>query len=673
MKAATLELWHSPQSSDPSIEFHPGLKLNDRSGRSGPRRRSIIFPLKVGESLPLPEVAANYRMLLFGGLQNTKLFQEIADSEFRNRSYFSVSATTFVSILDTEAEVGDLINKISDYATHWEQWVIEVGKVTRFETSPDPFGQIEELDLFQKSVALPKQTEWLVAEAISNIKRLSRKINAYFPSARDEFLMLREELTKQIRFLEITSDEIRALISDPDPSEELMYRNRLRYDKSLEYLTQFNASLVYANSQFAHGLPPVMQTLALIRPHSLLGTGNAWKAVFLLYRQLFDVFRNAGHTIKVRRALWQEGGNELYKEPLKARVIYFSARNGFSEDDTSISFAAQSIPLCSTADRTLMTITHEVLHSHVKHLFAAAFMRRDDNGTMLSFDESLLKSYVEYFNKIGGRRISDITQNDFANSGEYINFQTIHACVKLEGHLWEANSNLYKEPANSAIMTIKTRAPADVSSAMHAVNQSLQIYEELLVHSLDFRYFYNSDPQLYCDTVWTTWAALPRVISKIEMYALRVLVAVATSYSGKKFERLDAAKAQLLVTAEKLSGVPETALIGKKLHRIVSDQDPLRKQWLDLMFPAVIDHLDALLNIFSSGDLENEFRKVSGDDGGEEEEFDFLEEGIPVSESKIACVREMLKNSLMQEGMKALDLEETARRSALFLLSLSNS
>ena len=60
---------------------------------------------------------------------------------------------------------------------------------------------------------------------------------------------------------------------------------------------------------------------------------------------------------------------------------------------------------------------------------------------------------------------------------------------------------------------------------------------EIVVHALDFKYFYNANRELYVDYLWESWATVPSVLANPEHYLLRTFAVISTTQHGSPTER----------------------------------------------------------------------------------------------------------------------------------------
>jgi hypothetical protein len=73
------------------------------------------------------------------------------------------------------------------------------------------------------------------------------------------------------------------------------------------------------------------------------------------------------------------------------------------------------------------------------------------------------------------------------------------------------------------------------------LEQEYRNISEILVHTLDYLYFYDSQSSIYVQSIWTSWAVVPGVVRDLRQYMLRTLLAVASTLTGAPLQRFNEA------------------------------------------------------------------------------------------------------------------------------------
>lgn len=187
-------------------------------------------------------------------------------------------------------------------------------------------------------------------------------------------------------------------------------------------------------------------------------------------------------------------------------MVHFSGRQGFSESMFSISVAIQSLYLGITNRWSIITSTHELMHSHVRGIYYL-LQERMNKYSWIEISNFLQEPSRNDFRLVDG--ISLIMLN-FARL--YLEFKQIEL---------EKTENLL-DHQRRGVGTTKKSLLEDINNA------SYDVINEIMAHTLDFYYFYQNDPSIYIKQIWLSWATLPTTPLKVQEYVLRSVSAIAT-------------------------------------------------------------------------------------------------------------------------------------------------
>jgi len=73
--------------------------------------------------------------------------------------------------------------------------------------------------------------------------------------------------------------------------------------------------------------------------------------------------------------------------------------------------------------------------------------------------------------------------------------------------------------------------PMTPEEAMYLLKERLRFLEEVVVHVMDYLYFYNADDEVFVSSLWHSWALVPNVQPKIDEYVLRTLLALSSTWT----------------------------------------------------------------------------------------------------------------------------------------------
>lgn len=370
-------------------------------------------------------------------------------------------------------------------------------------------------------------------------------------------------------------------------------RNQQRINSATDHLVQINSVLAYAHSQAFGGASPILVNRTFVHGHSLLGIGVAISALYAYancvdaalatvpiyavvrttYRhaQAFNPFRNlqeiqldqwSRQPDAIDRMLADYTGHSLDPRP---HILFFSGRLGFQEAPYSISAAVQSLEFADTMRWSLTTLSHELMHSHVRLLLDAILADLTDANP----GEPFVATYSEYEEFITRRGSpASLTRSIQFSIFNYCRFRL---CTK------ELSSSLEK-------LVISDVLPEAVEM-YNLLKEFYRDINEIIVHVLDFRYFYNSEITLYIDYLWQSWATVPSVLVDPEHYILRCLAVISTTLKGTLTERCKVAFDILSVRIDVLlPQIPGNVLLVKV------------RQILDMQSRRTLLQLDSLAN-----------------------------------------------------------------------------
>lgn len=288
-----------------------------------------------------------------------------------------------------------------------------------------------------------------------------------------------------------------------------------RINQGLSHLIQLNSALAYVISQTSHGAVPILERPCLIATYSLLGVGTAYRAVSAVADDVEAVFeqhpvlwvldngyRNAPGVEIFRDAVrydveaWRKAGLgiDLFLPPnssemTRRKLSYFSLRLGFGEAHFSVTAAAQVLHAADTVRWSLMTLTHELLHAHVTGVLATVFSDSVKDGLSLETFQRYHAQFKDYCQGAAGA--------DSPKLLDCLRFM-IFVFVSYRHNALEKLRSLELNPASETQrMKLTGKLPEATDVFRSFYNQSLRLLEEIIVHTLDLRYFYRGDRDLW--------------------------------------------------------------------------------------------------------------------------------------------------------------------------------
>ena len=204
------------------------------------------------------------------------------------------------------------------------------------------------------------------------------------------------------------------LQKDPKNADTILVQKKK--NAIISALVEISAALSYAVTQGTSGTLPVLSSRSPFPHHSLFGIGGAVRALtkYTRYIETAFVSRSAisvidGQYSKLKHSVpaclpdyksgpeysyedrinktehFDDGGN-LPQENHVPLIVHFSLRHGFMESKYSVTAASEALTAGTLPAWTLMTLSHEIMHSRVRAIFQALFGKQWDgkNGDVVS-------------------------------------------------------------------------------------------------------------------------------------------------------------------------------------------------------------------------------------------------------------------------------------------------
>ncbi len=380
--------------------------------------------------------------------------------------------------------------------------------------------------------ALPYEVRTEVEQFNLNLRYFWARASQYCPEFRDLAAWLDQAVADTAADIAVYAQADTDPASLPDPQGH--------YGR-VSLLVEINACLTMLNSQLVAVTPPLTQSTFPVGEYSLLGIGSAVRAVWRLYTHMSDVFARAQHLDKLHAmsngAPFDSGTRPYALDPStwmdsplsiegqdparpsadpRRHIVYFSSRWGFHQTVQSVSLSWQCINGNAAREWNLLTLSHEFLHSHLREML----------------DELLLVGSAE--------ELSELVA--IFNSGDPKTFGSAAKQFLLQRLRWIEHGLQLAEAASAARSSAGTESaathvdlfqakPMTEDEAAFLLKERLRFLEEVVVHVMDFIYFYDADDELFVSSLWHSWALIPNVQPKVEDYVLRTLLALASTWT----------------------------------------------------------------------------------------------------------------------------------------------
>jgi hypothetical protein len=599
----------------------------------------------------------------------TELGRLVTQLPYETHKFFWFShGLASIVVISTDLEIYDKVrHEINTRIRGYELWHIkEAGEVVIRCTSlsePAPY----DAAAFQLNdfTGLESDMQWVLQEYQHSIAAACSRAAQYAPSQ----LVIFDRLTKainsiveQLIFLKGcpgVSPSHPTRITDSLIGDEV--KRKKHFDFLASQLVQVNSALSYIVSQGYSGIIPVFENECHIRSFSLLGVGTSYRALSAYARHVEKIFEN--HAIA--EVIHGSFGNAVAPDPGKypgthksmdwdrklfgidnhlrgaktkvednPKLVYYSGRQGFRETKFTISAPINTLNAAASIRWSLMTLSHELMHAHVMSIIAALFGEVSDQKNEEFFFE-IVKRFDDY--RYDRRKTP-------MNLKDCLCFIILNYCCFIEGiHNRHITGGKIRPSGSKNKENIKEVFAAHFGEV-----------NEIVVHVLDYIYFYNQDDAAYIGLLWESWSPVPVVLEKIEGYILRTILAIGTKETGdpssRFFTSLKIFKRELLLLHARS---PENIVIRHALD-VVERNDSTDSELL-LMFSAGIYLADMAAKLLASshvhGNLLNDRQRVPNED--ETAYYYTLDVGQfePMNvESPVALSDWLLRKALSQEN-----------------------
>ncbi len=576
-------------------------------------RLSKIFPLVVDSK---KKIDLSNCLICFFEFNNPfqilgKINQRATD-QLKESIYFSYGSCSIILFSEKKALI-DEWNSLNIGRYHsCEKWIVKDELISEIKIDAAKLMENNFPKIIDYGV-LPNYLHSIIDEFSISIKILENKIaqhDIYNFSILTSLVSTVNTLVEELIFLNTLKGEIpnflhnrdRAQLEDPLENQILQYQN-------VDRLIQINSAISYVSTQAYSGSIPILDRRSLIRRSSLLGIGASIKALNRIVDYIEDAFLSvnfleiitnsmqkankldgvkiANHEIKN----WKLNNIDTFNKYISNReenikkLAYFSARHAYRESEYSITASVNSISLGITLEWTLMTLSHEMLHSHVRKIFDSIFYSEEKTGE---------ENYKSYYNIYKQKIEFNIESNySLIDSIREIIFTYCIRSIAYGSLTEKKDYKLDYKKTGAAIFLPKFE---DFYSTFQKENRNLN---EIFVHVLDLHYFYGGRTSKYIPLIWCSWSAVPHINADIRQYILRSLLAIASKIDQDPYERWKIAlgefKTIIANNYAKTSNIP----LFKKLLEVLDDKELLRKYYF-APFKNSLIIVDLIMEIFYS-------------------------------------------------------------------------
>jgi hypothetical protein len=551
-------------------------------------RLSPIFPLDLNTEFPIITNQTLHFFCFKNAYRALARIQQVGSEKLRKSTFFNLGLASTILISSDPKLYEELKSVVEVKPDMYEFWTIKAGKIAEIKYESTPTSTEVGITLVPYDT-LPLAERSIVDEFMATIKLLLLKLTKHMPFEEPKIQRLIGEVNILVKELVYLND----LIGEPPLSlaeytktdlESKRLNQNIRH-QVVDRVVQINSALSYVSTQAFSGALPILERRSLIRRHSLLGIGSAILALNNIARFIDDSFSPVVFDMTIAKSMrkhaplqgltefpeystrdWSDSAiDEVPKAASTTgsylKLPYFSGRLGYRETEYSIAAAIQSISSGASLEWSLMTLTHEMLHGHVRTILDAVFY-----GSARAKSDQLRQEYFARFRKKWAKKLEGETLLDSIRSLLFI------YCSKVKTH-----GSLKLKRDEKGGFDIELLSKDDLWKRLENEYRNIS---EIMVHVLDLHYFYGSRVSIYIPLIWSSWLAVPHVGGDIRQYILRSLLAIASKESGNEIDRFRRSVALLTELLEKhKTGKLDLPVIENVLD-ILNDKNLLDHQYL---------------------------------------------------------------------------------------------
>lgn len=323
-----------------------------------------------------------------------------------------------------------------------------------------------------------------------------------------------------------------------DDTETPLVRQR-KANAVISALVEMSAALSYAVTQGTSGSVPILWNRSPFPHHSLLGIGGSVRALTKFTRYLESAFvaRSAGkvissHYSQIKRVVpasiatyvsgsvykFPEPGEQIHEcfdsggdfrqEDQIPLLTHFSLRHGFMESKFSVTAASEALTAETMPQWTLMTLSHEVMHSRVRTIIQALFGHKWNDHEYTLLRPEYWRDFCAW---LEARKTPKETNIATGLRNVILNF-----CHAIE-------QSTIPLPIDKDFVGRKIKH--------HEISESYsdhkQLAVEMIVHFHDYYFAYAYQPKMYMMSLWASWIKVAAPFTRTAEYLTRSLATVA--------------------------------------------------------------------------------------------------------------------------------------------------
>lgn len=474
----------------------------------------------------------------------------------RDRVYFTQGLASILTLDMDIARSRALLDQIP--SSHFEHWTLEDGRLDVRSVVSEQLMKpaVEIFPITLATTDIPELAVY-VEQIAASVTTLWHFYGIHLPEERATLIALSKVLEQLI--LAYTHS------APTDSSTTVQRQNAI-----VSALVELSAALSYSTTQGSTGASPLLASRSPFPHLSLLGVGGAIRALTKFTRYLECAFaqRSAADVIKrefplrrlaVQRISTYDSG-EAYKSkahldsqedfdlggdfPESSTVpllTQFSLRHGFKESKFSVTAASESLSAETLPQWTLMTLSHEIMHSRVRDIFQALFGTTWDDHTPFELWVGYYRDFCDWYQ-------ANDPNAELPMDRAFRNLVLNFCCAVARS----SNPVDSRRPPSDRLIG----SPEDL---FDYYRRHKMLAVELFVHFHDYYFAFACQPKLYLMSIWASWTKVAAPHLRPTEYLIRTLATVASgsglasraafdSAADQLYEALDALEAADIVS-----------------------------------------------------------------------------------------------------------------------------
>ncbi|MDL5051915.1 hypothetical protein QQ054_38575 [Oscillatoria amoena NRMC-F 0135] len=651
-------------------------------------RVSSVFPLDEENCIKTLANGYIYFLSFENAYRVLGRVSNIGGKGLQERTFFSLGLASIILITEQEESYDELMSIANATPNAIEIWKISNSTAT-----------IEHVDI--KKGAHSIEFETLPDYSTLHISERAI-IDEFFISIRLVLIKLNSHMPGELLRIESLIDEVRTLVTEliyiqnpkasvPESLSEFSNQDlnnkkiaQQIWKQNLDRIIQVNSALSYISTQAFSGAIPILERRSLIRRNSFLGIGSAMLALNRITRYIEDAFSQIPFNEIITEYMpkaaalngieelaiydkreWYQSSIDLFSNGINAsgkfhKLPYFSGRLGYRETEYSIAAALQSLSSGSGLEWSLMTLTHEMLHGHVRNIISAIFYgdkgwRRETQRT--EFYNRFKKKHSK---RLNNERLIDSVRNIILY---YCSLTFTHGSLSLKIQS--------KTSAHEPEIVLPL-----IDDLWSRLEQEYRNISEIFVHVLDLHYFYASRVSVYIPLIWASWVSLPHINGDLRQYILRSLLSLASKEDGSAFDRFLSSVLKFKEILEKYQDTKLNHPTIKDVIEILNDRNLLNSEYF-FAFKASLFIVDLVKEVFTSKKirsffLKDDFVNFENDEASFEQAFTYeLPNGF--NDESIAAPLAYLLHKMIIELENDTSMADLEKETAIMFLALNST